>query len=302
MNLGRRAASDRRRGKRCALALLLGVVLVGCKIGGGGGGGGGGGTTGPCGTVSSNESWAAPGDALSEWASVQVPAGTTDRLQSVPAPSGGVGRAFQVHVRDGDVAVNSGGQPIPGGWRAEGIGPTEAESSQVIRYEWNTRFDPQYPTNPVGTDGKPIWQVFAQWHQGDGEAGSFPPVAFIIENGGLWLDISKINPNDPTTSIDLPNHRVADLDPGQWHHFRVDVKWSLTHGCIAVWHDDKLIHESPDIATLYPAGTSAPKVSQPGTVYLKMGLYRKPTSTGPAGTKFVLHHDEVKRLAEPGIN
>jgi hypothetical protein len=214
-----------------------------------------------------------------------------------------VGRAFHVDVRDGDVAVNSRGQPIPGGWRAEGIGPTEAESSQVIRYEWNTRFDPQYPTNPVGTDGKPIWQVFAQWHQGDGEAGSFPPVAFIIENGGLWLDISKINPNDPTTSIDLPNHRVADLDPGQWHHFRVDVKWSLTHGCIAVWHDDNLIPGVPrDIATLYPAGTSAPKVGEPGTVYLKMGLYRKPTTTGAAGTKFVLHHDEIKRLAEPQIN
>jgi hypothetical protein len=52
-------------------------------------------------------------------------------------------------------------------------------------------------------------------------------MASIIENGRLWLDISKIDPHDPTTSIDLPNYRLADLDPGQWRHFRMDVKWSL---------------------------------------------------------------------------
>jgi len=29
--------------------------------------------------------------------------------------------------------------------------------------------DPTYPVNPVGSDGKPISQVIAPWHQGDND-------------------------------------------------------------------------------------------------------------------------------------
>jgi hypothetical protein len=46
-----------------------------------------------------------------------------------------------------------------------------------------------------------------------------------------------------------------------------------------------------NIPTLYPSGSN-PAV--PGTVYVKMGLYRKasPVGAGP----FILYHDEVRRL------
>src|SRR5215212_6669656 len=115
--------------------------------------------------------WYAPGDNLNEWRAIQVPAGTTDRLRIVPAPLGKSANALRVEVRDGDVAVNSKGQPIPSGWRAEGVGPEELQSGQTVRFTWSTMLDPAYPVNAVGTDGKAIWQVITQWHQGDNDVG-----------------------------------------------------------------------------------------------------------------------------------
>jgi hypothetical protein len=76
-----------------------------------------------------------PGESLSEWNSIQVPAGTTDRLTIVPAPLGNSPHALRAEVRDGDVAVNPyNGQRIADGWRAEGVGPViESQSSQTVR-------------------------------------------------------------------------------------------------------------------------------------------------------------------------
>ncbi|MGH3807664.1 MAG: heparin lyase I family protein [Pseudonocardiaceae bacterium] len=160
----------------------------------------------------------APCNSLSEWRSIQVPAGTTDRLQIVPAPLGKSAHALRAEVRDGDVAVNSKRDPIAGGWRAEVVGPTETQSSTTVRYTWSTLLDPTYPANPKGSDGKPIWQVITQWHQGDADKGASPPIAFIIVGEEIRLHLNKPD------GTEVGQYRVADLARGTWHDFQVDVR------------------------------------------------------------------------------
>ncbi|MGH3687762.1 MAG: polysaccharide lyase [Pseudonocardiaceae bacterium] len=173
----------------------------------------------------------APCNSLSEWRSIQVPAGTTDRLQIVPAPLGKSAHALRAEVRDGDVAVNSKRDPIAGGWRAEVVGPTETQSSTTVRYTWSTLLDPTYPANPKGSDGKPIWQVITQWHQGDADKGASPPIAFIIVGEEIRLHLNKPD------GTEVGQYRVADLARGTWHDFQVDVRWALSGGTVKVWHN-----------------------------------------------------------------
>jgi hypothetical protein len=232
--------------------------------------------------------WAAPGESLSEWNSIQVKAGTTDRLMIVPAPLGKSPHAVRAEVRDGDVAVNPyNGQPIAGGWRAEGVGPVESQSDQTVRYTWSTMLDPAYPVNPVGSDGKPIWQVITQWHQGDNDQGASPPVAFIIVGEQIRLHLNRPD------GTEVGQYPVAPLDRGTWHDFQMDIRWALTGGSIKIWHNGILVQDLPSVQTLFPQRQNP---SLPGTAYLKMGLYRKAVTT-PTSGKFVLYHDEVRRSA-----
>jgi hypothetical protein len=228
-------------------------------------------------------SWAAPGESLSEWSSVQVPAGTTDRLSIVPAPLGNSPHALRADVRNGDVAVNPAGQPIAGGWRAEGVGPTEqSQPSRTVRYTWSTMLDPAYPVNPVGSDGKAIWQVITQWHQGDNDQGASPPVAFIIENDQIKLHLTRPDGTDAAKYVVAPQ-----LTRGAWHRFQMDVRWGLS-GSIAVWHNGDPVVPPTPAQTLFPQLNS----SQPGTAIFKMGLYRK---AAPVTGQFVVYHDDVVR-------
>jgi hypothetical protein len=231
------------------------------------------------------QTWAAPGESLTEWNSIQVPAGTTDRLTIVPAPLGKSPHALRAEVRDGDVAVNSAGQPIAGGWRAEGVGPVESQSSQTVRYTWSTMLDSAYPVDPVGTDGKPIWQVITQWHQGDNDQGASPPVAFIIVGEQIRLHLNRAD------GTEVGQYAVAPLDRGTWHDFQMDVRWALTGGSIKVWHNGTPVLDLPSVPTLFPQQQNP---SLPGTAYFKMGLYRKAVTTPTTG-RFVVYHDEVRR-------
>jgi hypothetical protein len=233
------------------------------------------------------QSWAAPGESLSEWNSIQVRAGTTDRFMIVPAPLGNSPHAMRAEVRDGDVAVNPyNGQPIAGGWRAEGVGPViESQSSQTVRYTWSTMLDSAYPANPIGSDGKPIWQVITQWHQGDNDQGASPPVAFIIEGEQILLHLTRPD------GTDAGKHPVASLARGSWHHFQMDIRWALS-GSVTVWHNGAQVLPPTPAQTLFPQKNS----TLPGTAYFKMGLYRKAISLNPPTTgKFVVYHDEVRR-------
>ncbi|HEX8346036.1 MAG TPA: polysaccharide lyase [Actinoplanes sp.] len=233
------------------------------------------------------QQWAAPGESLSEWNSIQVPAGTNDRLTIVPAPQGNSAHALRAEVRDGDVAVNPyNGQQIAGGWRAEGVGPViESPSSGTVRYTWSTMLDTAYPSNPIGSDGKRIWQVITQWHQGDNDQGGPPPIAFVIEGEQILLHLTRPD------GTDAGKYFVAPLARNTWHHFRMDVRWAL-NGSVTVWHNGSQMVPPTPAQTLFPQQNS----TVAGTAYFKMGLYRKAIALSPPTTgRFVVYHDEVRR-------
>jgi Polysaccharide lyase len=241
------------------------------------------------------QTWSAPGNSVAEWNSLQMPADQPYRLSTAVPPVAENGTALRVEVRNGDVALNPAGQPIAGGWRAEAIGPTESASAQPVRYEWSTLFDASYPTNPTDADGNPIWQVITQWHQGDNDrpVGGSPPVALILANGKVWLHLNRPSPNDPNSVEEVGKYYVADMTPGTWHHFRVEVRWALSGGYVKVWHNGGTnpVQDRSNVQTLYPTSANP---AMAGTATLKMGLYRKAT---PVAGQFVLYHDEVHRLA-----
>lgn len=235
--------------------------------------------------------WFAPCDSLSEWRSRQVPAGTSDRLQIVPDPAGAQNnKVLRVEVRDNDVAVNGAGNPIPGGWRAEVVGPDEDGSGRWARYGWSTMLTSDYPVNPVGADGKAIWQVITQWHQGDSDVGGSPPLAFIIVNDEIRLHVHRSDPNNPNNSLEVGQYFVTGLGRATWHKFEMDVRWAVADGWVRVRHNGVQKVDLKGIQTLFPPRAGA---TRPPSVYLKMGLYRKAT---PAGSgRFVLYHDNVQK-------
>jgi hypothetical protein len=211
---------------------------------------------------------------------------------------------MRVEVRDGDVAWNphangGAGGPIAGGWRAEVVGPEEVASSTWLRYQWWTLFDASYPVNPVvtapgGEQGKPIWQVVTQWHQGDNDTGSSPPVALIVVKDSVALHLNR---HDGSEVGVWP---IAPLARGTWHRFRLDVRWHLTDGMIRMWHNGVRVQfprggQSTTVLTgletLFPA---QPGSSHAPTTYLKMGLYRK-AAPDNAPAPFIVYHDDATR-------
>jgi hypothetical protein len=262
-------------------------------------------------------SWQAPcNDPAAEFRAIQVSRNTTDRLISFPVQPAKVGNAMRVEVLQGDCAWNpaaNGGQgaQIPGGWRAEAVGPEEHQSDQPVRYEWSTMFDMNYAQNPVGSDGHRIWQVVFQFHQGDNDQGGSPPVAFIIVNDKVYLDAETVQSG---ASVQVGQWPIADLNRGTWHDFAAEIKWHPTDGTIKVWYDGQPVTFDPvpsqanpgsnfpqhstdtltGLTTLFPPQQNSP---DPSSVYMKAGLYRKPINSNPSQT-FVLYHDEIKRLTQ----
>src|SRR5215211_4877350 len=124
-----------------------------------------------------HQTWYAPCNDIStpgkEFVLLQVPKGTLDRLTSSPVQPPKNGNAMRVEVRDGDFAWNpyaNGGQGaiIPGGWRAEAVGPSESQMDRPVSYGWSTLLDTSYAKDPRIDDtmdpnnGKPIFQVIFQ--------------------------------------------------------------------------------------------------------------------------------------------
>jgi hypothetical protein len=236
--------------------------------------------------------WSAPGQDISEWHNIQVRNKTTDRIQSLTAPAGGIDRAFKFSLWNNDVALTSSCGGTGDGWRAEGIGPTEKVSDRLIRYEWNTWFEQSFPASP-SANGQAIWVVFTQWHQHDPSTGRSPPVEFVVQDGWLRLGLNRVDNANPAESVRVGFYDLAPFKADVWHHWRAEIRWSLTDGSVKVWHDDNVVQDLPNVQTVFPISPS--QLDQPGDSYLKVGVYRQPL---PSTEPWVVWHDEFKRLEQ----
>lgn len=228
-----------------------------------------------------------PCNVLTEWENIQVPCYTDDRLQIVPDPVDPANNVLRAHAQNRDVAVNSEGAPIPGGWRAEVVGGDDDNSHPHVRYRWRTLFDHSYPA----VDGEEIWQVVAQWHQGDQDQGSSPPVAFGVDDDMLCLDIHDVTGQ-------RMRHHLVDLNRGHWHELTVDVWWTTVQaeGWVELRHPDlSAVRRFDNVQTLFPRQEDSSGEPLPGepSVYFKMGIYRK-SVCHPEDT-FVVYHDDFER-------
>jgi hypothetical protein len=199
-----------------------------------------------------------------------------------------------------ELPVNNDCVEIGGGWRAEGTGPHEQASDKLIRYEWNTRFEPGFPGDPLDAGGQQIWMVFTQWHQKDPadknpRIGVSPPIAFIVDKNELRLVLNRVDNAHPDQSVEVGRYDLAPFTTDVWHHWRAEIRWSLTDGSVKVWHDGTVVQELAHVQTIFPDPDSPGQLDKPGDSYLKVGLYRKPMDhPGP----WVLWHDEFKRLEQ----
>ncbi len=278
--------------------------------------------------------WKAPGDSVEpkvEWCGIQV--GTDDQGNPVRPEAfvsvSAADFAAALLPERGDQPTTSPVENVirakvaeqadkykdSSGVRAEGVGPTEHVTPDPtnpipVRYEWATYFPATYPEN---VPGEGIYEVFLQWHQQDTDgAGSSPPLGFMVYGQDLCLALHRLNPNNPGESVKAegPPPIVVAGGPGigfrgKWHYFRAEVVWDLTLGSVKVWHSldgfafagEATVTVEP-FQTMFPTRSTAepPAVPEPGTCYLKAGLYRDDTRHHEG---FVVYHDEVVRYAKP---
>lgn len=267
--------------------------------------------------------WHASFDALDNF-KIETIAGNPGRLVCVDPTGYDLpvlnGTALRAEVHDGDQAVNQdNGDLIGGGWRAEVLGPVESESDQIFRYTWHTMFNGDYPQLPHGWHPakepenlhryhmRQIWQVFFQWHQGQHDLGSSPPVGFIIEKDSLYFNLEKLSADDPLTSVRRGAWELGPIRRGEWHSFQLDIRWHLTNGLVRLKYNGTQVcfkrqtpgwppgadafpledtEELAGIPTMFPAKDEIEDANKqlvknpfPPSVYLKAGHYRPMVQT-----------------------
>ena len=219
---------------------------------------------------------------LSQWSGRQAKQGALDdRLRIIPAPLGKSQFALQVRVEDNDEpVVNQAGHTITGGWRAEVVHKPDETEGTLAQYSWSTMFDHSYPS-AAETSG--IFQVVTQWHHCDGCQGASPPVEFIVREDRIWLHVNKPEGGGPVKRWD-----ITPIQRGNWHDFRLLIKWThdKRQGLIELDHNGSPAVRDLGTQTLFPHSSGGL-----GSVYLKLGLYRK---AAVVGKPFVLFHDEMK--------
>jgi hypothetical protein len=120
-----------------------------------------------------------------------------------------------------------------------------------------------------------------------------PLIAFIVVGEEIRVHLHRVEPDDLGTSVEVGQFPVASVDRGIRHHSRVEIRWALDGRAITVRHDDDAPRTWDGIQTTFPL-RSRPQVA--GTAYLEMGRYRARIR---AARPFVVHHDEIRRLARP---
>ena len=245
--------------------------------------------------------WQAPGERpTGEWFNVHSPNTSPPRFRLEQVPGGDMAWRAEVASGPPEPVFNLSGKEIRGGQRAEGVGPSETEASGTVRYEWRTMFDPTFPNY----DNNDVWQVFAQWHQGDPEppVGNSPPVAFTVDSGQMFVQLHTAPTSSGGLSTYVGDYLIGPVAAGQWHNFAAEIRWSTNPavGSVTVWHNDnrvKLKGQDTYVGqTMFPGAWNCPDQNISDNVdctYMKMGFYRKATEKPES---FVVWHDDVRRL------
>lgn len=247
--------------------------------------------------------WQAPGERpTGEWINIHSPKTSPPRFRLEQVPGGVMAWRAEIASGPPERVFNLGGQEIRGGQRAEGVGPSETEASGTVRYEWRTMFDPTFPNY----DNNDVWQVFAQWHQGDPpkQVGSSPPVAFTVDSGQIYVQLHSAPTSSGGPSTFVGDSLIGPVAAGQWHNFVAEITWSTDPavGSVAVWHNGNRVKledkETYFGQTLFPGATGCPDQSIPRDVdcaYMKMGFYRKAVEKP---VPFVVWHDDVRQMVK----
>ena len=195
---------------------------------------------------------------LSQWDGAQ--AVSRDRIQVVTAPVDQGRFAGRFEVREGD-------NPIGFGDRAE-VQMETGETEGVERwYAWSTMFDWGFPISDA-------WQVVTQWHCED--CDGTPSLAVYVIRDRVAL---QVNPHEADgTPLKERVLWSAPLDRGEWHRFRLHVRWSGSdeRGLVELWHDGEKVVGPVHVRTLYPGHDA----------YFKQGYYRR---SGEPETGIVYH-------------
>lgn len=277
---------------RVLLILVLGMTLAGCRPQ----------PQPPDPSPTWQLQWQAPGESPGEWANIHSPQTDPPRFRLAEPPGGGMAWRAEIAPGTPEPVYNQQEKPIAGGQRAEGVGPSETEASGTVRYEWRTMFDPSFPSY----DNNDIWQVFAQWHQGDPPVaiGNSPPIAFTVDSGQLYVQLHSAPTSSGGTSTYVGDYLIGSVDVGKWHDFATEVRWSTesTVGTVAVWHNGKRVQLAGSDTyigqTMFPGATGCPDTSIAPDVdctYMKMGFYRKAAAKPEP---FIVWHDDVRRFVQ----
>jgi hypothetical protein len=184
---------------------------------------------------------------LSQYQSIDVQAGSTDRLVVVESP-----------VRQGRYAVKATVKPgdeVKLGSRAELVmtNPLFVEGDERW-FHWFTQFPADFQTSPK-------WHLFTQWHSGDFGV----PLGFNLHGEQLSFRVMGTE-YDKRQDWGGGYLWTAPLERGKWMEFLLRVKFSSNSnvGFVELWKDGKKVVSQTMHQTLYPGGS----------VYLKKGLYR----------------------------
>lgn len=172
--------------------------------------------------------------------------------------------AARFEVREGDQYGRSSGH------RNEIVYWSEDSEGDERTYTWSTMFDPTYPHD---TDNG--WQIFTQWHVNNPKGQ--PPLHFFASGDRIGMKTVRLSGDSvPDPSV---VHWTTDMARGEWHHFRLHVRWSSdpSKGSMELWHNGTRVVDRTPLAGL-----------QPGAYvnYIKQGLYR---SDRISGTGIVFH-------------
>jgi hypothetical protein len=55
---------------------------------------------------------------------------------------------------------------------------------------------------------------------------------------------------DPSKCVEVGRFPLVPFKAEVWHHWRAEIRWSLTDGSVKVWHDDTVVKKHAKVQTV----------------------------------------------------